>query len=78
LSFFLGLRLVIDGCVAQSDAHRVDHGFQQSNQGRKLRLRQTVNQLGACARLLIAYCPQKRLQQTIGAFPVVAAANTPA
>src|SRR5438093_1176424 len=45
LLFFLALRFIIDGRVAQSGGHRIDDRFQQPNQGRELCLRQTVNQL---------------------------------
>ena len=43
LFFFFGLGLVIDRRVAQSGSHRIDDRFQQPNQGRKLRVRQTAD-----------------------------------
>jgi hypothetical protein len=45
LLFILRLRLVVDGRIAQSGSHRIDHGFQQSDQCGDLRLRQALNQL---------------------------------
>jgi len=45
LSFFLKFGLVVNLGVAQSRRYRIDDGFKQTDEGRQLRLWQTVNQL---------------------------------
>src|ERR1035438_6983842 len=45
LLLFFRLWLVVHRCVAQSTGYGIDNRFQKSDQSRKLRLRQSVNQL---------------------------------